>query len=226
MMEGHKKPLQQGCQDMGKLDSQCVSFIKRQLALLYDISEAEEALLRKYSPLALTETCVCFAAYKRKSTPSVLHASFMCIYVHNIRKYLCDTDLYDALYLVSRSVFSVDMYGAFLPQHVYFEHPLGTVIGRAALGDFLTVFQGITIGGSINTEEERQYPTIGKNVILYAYSAVIGRCVVGNNVVLGSGARVINSDIPDNSLVFGVSPNLVIKKITSERYNQLSPFTA
>ena len=225
-MEGQEKSLRHDCQDMSKLDSQCVSFLKRQLGLLYDISETEEELLRKYSPIALTEVCACFSGYKRTIIPSVLHASFMCIYVHNIRKYLCNTDLFDALYLVCRSVFSIDMYGAALPQHIYFEHPLGTVIGRAALGDFLTVFQGVTIGGSTNAAEERQYPTIGKNVILYAYSAVIGRCVVGNNVVLGSGARVINFDIPDNSLVFGVSPNLVIKKITSDRYNQLSPFTA
>ena len=225
-MEEHKKPLRHGCQDMGNLDSQCISFLKRQLALLYDISEIEEKLLRKYSPIALAEACACVAGYKRKIIPSILHASFMCICTHNMRKYLCNTDLFDALYVVCRSVFSVDMYGASLPPHVFFEHPLGTVIGRAALGDFLTVFQGVTIGGSIDAAEERQYPTIGKNVILYAHSAVIGQCVVGNNVVLGSGARVINSDIPDNSLVFGVSPNLVIKRLYQERYNQLSPFTA
>lgn len=108
-------------------------FSKGQLALLYDISEIEEELLRKHSPIALAETCACVAGYKRKIISSVLHASFMCIYTHNMRKYLCDTNLFDALYVVCRSVFSVDMYGASLPPHVFFEHPLGTVIGRAAL---------------------------------------------------------------------------------------------
>lgn len=66
-MGRQEKPLRQDCQDMDKLDSQCVSFLKRQLGLLYDISETEEELLRKYSPIAIAEACACFAGYKERS---------------------------------------------------------------------------------------------------------------------------------------------------------------
>lgn len=91
------------------------------------------------------------------------------------------------------------------------EHPLGSVIGRAKLGDYLFVYQGTTIGGNLKNGK-LYYPVIGKYVLMYSNSKILGNSHVGNNVILAADACVLNDDVPENCIVFGKSPNLVIKR--------------
>lgn len=92
------------------------------------------------------------------------------------------------------------------------EHPLGSVLGRADYGDFLFIYQGVTVGGNISSSNGVPvYPTLGNNIILFSDAKVLGDANVGNNVIFGANSYVINEDIPDDSMVFGMSPNLVIK---------------
>lgn len=102
-----------------------------------------------------------------------------------------------------------------LPKHFWAEHPLSSVLGRAAYGDYLFVYQGTTVGGNrknLDGESVLQYPVIGNNVVLYANSTILGDTRIGNNVIVSANTYLINEDIPDNCIVFGQSPNIVIKK--------------
>ena len=94
-----------------------------------------------------------------------------------------------------------------IPDVMFMEHPLGTILGRAKYQSGLEIYQGCTIGG--NSKEE--YPIIGKNFKMYSNSKILGRCHVGDNVTLAANTYIIDADIPDNATVFGQSPNLTIK---------------
>ena len=108
---------------------------------------------------------------------------------------------------------SVDwFYEIELPVHFMVEHPLGSVLGRANYGDFLCIYQGVTIGGNISAKNGNPvYPTLGNNIIFFSDAKALGDVHIGNNVIFSANAYVINEDIPDDSMVFGMSPNLVIR---------------
>lgn len=98
-----------------------------------------------------------------------------------------------------------------MPEYFFVEHPLGTVVGRAQIGNGLVLYQGCTIGGNGGS-----YPVIGENVFLFSNAKILGKSHIGNNVLVGANTYIKDTDIPDNSLVFGQYPNLVIKKNHSE----------
>lgn len=119
----------------------------------------------------------------------------------------------ETVYYLNKILHSVDwFYEIELPSHFMVEHPLGSVLGRANYGDFLFIYQGVTVGGNISSSNGVPvYPTLGNNIILFSDAKVLGDVHVGNNVIFGANSYVINEDIPDDSMVFGMSPNLVIK---------------
>lgn len=115
------------------------------------------------------------------------------------------------VYYLNKIMHSIDWFYAIeLPVHFLCEHPLGSVLGKATYGDYLLVYQGTTVGGSIR-DNVLCYPKFGKNVIMFANSSVIGKCQLGNNIILSAGTKVVNQNIPSNTIVFGESPNLIIK---------------
>lgn len=114
----------------------------------------------------------------------------------------------EKLYFANKAINGCDVYCAVnLPRIYHVEHPVGAVIGRAKIADYFSFQQSCTVGG----DKGNIYPTIGKNVRMYANSSIIGECIIGDNVFVASNTHIKNTNIPSNSLVFGVSPNLTIK---------------
>ena len=114
----------------------------------------------------------------------------------------------DKLYALNKAMASVDLfYQVELPDIFTFDHPLGSVMGRASYSDYFTFSQGCTVGNNRGI-----YPRFGQSVFMLSDSNVIGDCEIGSNVIIGANAYVKDVDIPSNSLVFGQSPNLVIKE--------------
>ena len=103
-----------------------------------------------------------------------------------------------------------------LPNYWGVEHPVGSVLGRAQYNDGLFIYQNCTIGGN-----KKQYPTLGRNVIMYSNSTIIGNCNIGNNVIISTGTTIKDQNIPSNSMVFGESPNLVINQKSEDRISEL-----
>ncbi|SMC39372.1 transferase [Sporomusa malonica] len=119
-----------------------------------------------------------------------------------------DSTLASKIYYLNKILNSVDWYYEIeLPEVFGVEHPLGAVLGRAKYSNGFFVYQGCTVGGN-----KGKYPIMGKNVILYANSTVIGESTIGTNVAISTGTIVKDENIPDFCLVFGQTPNLVIKK--------------
>ncbi len=103
-----------------------------------------------------------------------------------------------------------------MPDCFFTEHPLGTVIGRGGIKEGFICLQGCTIGASGSPDTQLTFPSLGRNVIMMAHSAIVGECAVGDNVVLGINTIVKKEKIPSNCFVFGESPNLIIKRRSKE----------
>ena len=92
----------------------------------------------------------------------------------------------------------------------FIDHGTGVVIGETAIiGDDVTLYQGVTLGGT-GHDTGKRHPTIGNNVLIGAGAKVLGPFKVGDNTNIAAGAVVLN-EIPPNSTAVGV-PARVVKR--------------
>ena len=84
------------------------------------------------------------------------------------------------------------------------------VIGETAeIGDNVTLYQGVTLGGT-GKQKGKRHPTIGDNVVISAGAKVLGSFFVGSGSKIGAGSVVLKS-VPPNSTVVGVPGRLVVR---------------
>ena len=92
----------------------------------------------------------------------------------------------------------------------FIDHGTGVVIGETAIiGDDVTIYQGVTLGGT-GKDVGKRHPTIGNNVMIGSGAKVLGPLNIGDNSRIAAGAVVL-SDIPSNSTAVGV-PARVVKR--------------
>ncbi|NLW24057.1 MAG: serine O-acetyltransferase [Clostridia bacterium] len=100
--------------------------------------------------------------------------------------------------------------GAKIGEGLFIDHGAGVVIGETAeIGDNVTIYQGVTLGGT-GKEKGKRHPTIGNNVVISAGAKVLGSFKVGDNVKIGAGSVVLK-EVPPNSTVVGVPGRVVVK---------------
>ena len=98
--------------------------------------------------------------------------------------------------------------GAKIGKGLFIDHGMGVVIGETAeIGDNVTLFQGVTLGGT-GKEKGKRHPTIGNNVVVGAGAKVLGSFKIGDNVQIGANAVVVR-EAPANSVVVGVPGRIV-----------------
>jgi len=85
----------------------------------------------------------------------------------------------------------------------FIDHGMGVVIGQTAIiGNNVTIFQGVTLGGT-GKEKGKRHPNIEDNVVIGAGAKVLGNITIGMNSYIGANAVVIK-DVPENSTIVGV----------------------
>jgi len=90
----------------------------------------------------------------------------------------------------------------------FIDHGMGVVIGETAvIRDDVTLYQGVTLGGT-SLRKEKRHPTVESCVIIGAGATVLGPVVIGRNAKIGSGSVVVK-DVPPNSTVVGVPGRIV-----------------
>ena len=87
---------------------------------------------------------------------------------------------------------------------------MGVVIGETAIvGDDVTMYQGVTLGGT-GKELGKRYPTIKSGVVIGGGAKILGNITVGENCRIGAGSVVLR-DVPGNSTVVGVPGHVVFQ---------------
>jgi len=100
--------------------------------------------------------------------------------------------------------------GATIGRRLFIDHGSGVVIGETAeIGDDVTIYQGVTLGGT-GKETGKRHPTIGNGVIIGSGAKVLGPFRVGDNAKIAAGSVVLR-EIPPNCTAVGV-PARVVKR--------------
>lgn len=100
--------------------------------------------------------------------------------------------------------------GATIGQGFFIDHGMGVVVGETTIiGDNVTLFQGVTLGGT-GKETGKRHPTLGSNIVVGTGAKVLGNITIGDNSYIGANAVVVK-DVPPNSTVVGV-PGRITKQ--------------
>jgi serine O-acetyltransferase len=100
--------------------------------------------------------------------------------------------------------------GARIGKCLFLDHGLGIVIGETAIvGDCVTIYQGVTLGGT-GKDVGKRHPTIGNNVTIGAGAKILGPIRIADGTKIGANSVVLK-DTMLNSTAVGV-PARNIKK--------------
>lgn len=111
----------------------------------------------------------------------------------------------------SRAITQIEIHpGAKIGEGLFIDHGAGVVIGETAeIGNNVTIYQGVTLGGT-GKEKGKRHPTIEDNVVISAGAKILGSFTVGKNSKIGAGSVVLKP-VPPNSTVVGVPGKVVIR---------------
>ena len=100
--------------------------------------------------------------------------------------------------------------GATIGKGLFIDHGSGVIIGETAiLGDNITLYQGVTLGGT-GKEQGKRHPTLEDNVMVSAGAKILGSFTIGENSKIGAGSVVLEA-VPPNCTVVGV-PGRIVKR--------------
>jgi serine O-acetyltransferase len=113
--------------------------------------------------------------------------------------------------LVTRFLTGVDIHpGARIGSGVVIDHAHGVVVGETSvIGDNVTLFQGVTLGGT-GKEHGKRHPTVEEGVVIGAGAKVLGSVTVGANARVGAGSVVVR-DVPPGATVVGIPGRVVVR---------------
>ena len=120
-----------------------------------------------------------------------------------------------ALSQFARFVTGIEIHpGASIGSGLFIDHGMGVVIGETTeIGDNVTLFQGVTLGGT-GKQRGKRHPTLGSHVVVGAGAKVLGPITIGDYVKIGANSVVLQ-DVPDHSTVVGIPGKIV--RIKDER---------
>lgn len=113
---------------------------------------------------------------------------------------------------VNRLLTGIEIHpGASFGSGVFIDHGMGVVIGETAeIGDNVTIYQGVTLGGT-GKEKGKRHPTIKEGVVIGAGAKVLGAMEIGKGARIGAGSVVLKP-VPDGATVVGVPGRVVLHK--------------
>lgn len=121
---------------------------------------------------------------------------------------------------ISRFFTGIEIHpGATIGKRFFIDHGMGVVVGETCeIGDNVTIFQGVTLGGT-GKEKGKRHPTLEDNVLVATGAKVLGSITIGKNSKVGAGSVVLH-EVPENSTVVGIPGHVVVqngKKVEKTR---------
>jgi len=98
------------------------------------------------------------------------------------------------------------------------------VIGETAeIGDDVTLYQGVTLGGTSLDRGKKRHPTLEDGVIVGAGAKVLGAFTVGKGARVGANAVVLN-DVPAGVSVAGIPAKIIGERPKPEAAAPFLPY--
>jgi serine O-acetyltransferase len=115
-----------------------------------------------------------------------------------------------ALARMARSATGIEIHpAARIGRGLFIDHGTGVVVGETAeIGDNVTLYQGVTLGGT-GFATGKRHPTVQDNVTIGSGAKLLGPITVGHGAKIGANSVVI-TDVPPNSTVVG-NPGHVVR---------------
>jgi serine O-acetyltransferase len=104
---------------------------------------------------------------------------------------------------LARSITGIEIHpAATIGGGFFIDHGMGVVVGETAeIGNDVTLYQGVTLGGT-GFATGKRHPTIQDNVTIGSGAKLLGPITVGHGSKIGANSVVIH-DVPPNSTVVG-----------------------
>lgn len=213
------------------------TFIFRQINSFYGLNESDTHFISKHLDQSVDRTLYCFSKNKNRNFKDndidQFHTGQMMIFLYYLSNTIFreerknDTGLEDEarracgkVYCLNKLTSQCDIYYEFtMPDYFIVYHPLGSVISRSVIGNGFMLMQGSTVG-----ENNGIHPQLGKNVLMFSNSKVLGNCHVGNNVLISANSYIKDMDIPDYSIVYGQYPNVKVVSNKSRVEEKISEY--
>ncbi len=124
---------------------------------------------------------------------------------------------------VARVLTGVEIHpAAVLGSGVFIDHAMGVVIGETAqVGDDVTIYQGVTLGGT-SLNHGKRHPTIGSRVIIGSGAKVLGPITIGDDSRIGANAVVLKS-VPPGSVVVGIPGRITTRRSRPSSRDDVEP---
>ena len=112
---------------------------------------------------------------------------------------------------VMRIITGIEIHpGAQIGKRLFIDHGMGVVIGETSvIGDDVTIYQGVTLGGT-GKEKAKRHPTVGNDVVIGSGAKLLGNITIGDNCRVGAGSVVLR-DVPPNSTIVGVPGHIIFR---------------
>lgn len=111
---------------------------------------------------------------------------------------------------LGRAVTGIEIHpGATIGRGLFIDHGMGVVVGETSvIGDDVTMYQGVTLGGT-GKERGKRHPTLEDGVVVGVGAKVLGAVTVGRGAKIGAGAVVLR-DVPPFTTAVGVPARAVV----------------
>jgi serine O-acetyltransferase len=201
-----------------------LKLVQKQINTFFGLSKEERKMINNHFNETIKRVSYCFEKTPNKyyhqegqTYFNPYHSGQYSIFLYFLSNTISKNEtecisLADKIYYLNKALNGFDLFHQVqMPDIFFLDHPIGSVIGRAVIGNYFSFAQNCTVGNNKGI-----YPIIGEHVRMTAHAAIIGKCNIGDYVIVAAGTIIKDIDVPAYSLVFGHSNELIIKTKNKE----------